>query len=167
MGGDVGLMHPTFNWLALIEKRLPLAERQRAEAHLAACPACRAEFAALADVAQTLTQLPAALTLPPRRAVWSAQWAKARRPPRAYPLRQIAMAFSLAIIVGLFAQRWPAQLTGQTPTLGLARPYSVAQTQETPRPPGSSTVHTSTTQPAATRAPRLSPEATPVPGPRS
>lgn len=161
------MSHPSFDWLALIEKRLPLTERHRAEAHLAACPACRAEFAVLADVAQTLTQLPAALTLPPRRAEWSALWAKVQRPHRAYPLRQIAVALSFVIVIGLFAQRWPIPLDEQTPTLGLARPYSVAHTQETPRPPGSLTLHTSTIQPAATHTPRLSPEATPVPGPRS
>lgn len=165
------MKHTDFDWLALIEKRLAPAARQRAEAHLAACPACRAEFAALADVAAELKRLPAALVVPARPAQWMAVWARVQRPAPTYPLRPLAACLSLLVVVVLFAHSWPAHPT--SPALGLAAPQHVAHMAETPRPPGSRLVSTAATQPlraeaaSATFTPRVAPIATPVPGPRS
>lgn len=168
------MRHSDFDWLALIEKRLAPAARRQAEAHLAACSACRAEFEALAEVADDMRRLSSALTVVPMRSArWAAVWARVERSTPAYPVRQLAACVSLLVVVVLFANPWLAQHTPPSPGAGLAVPQYVAETVETPHPPGRSLTNADATQPlrveaaSATFTPRVAPVATPVPGPRS
>lgn len=66
--------------LALMERRLPAAERARVAAHLDECPRCRAAAAALDDTLAELTALPGALPAMPRRTSshWPVVWARVR-----------------------------------------------------------------------------------------
>ena len=169
-------MSHTYDWLALIEKRLLPHEQQRAEAHLAVCKQCHAEVMELAGLASDLKAF-ARVTLPASQATWPRLWARVQRPAsRPYPTRQLAACLSLIIVCLIFSNAWVARLAGAKPlTKGVDQP----QTQisfETPQPPGSVVTvgedGTPATQPiesnsANAGAPRAVPIATPVPGPTS
>lgn len=172
-------MSHTYDWLALIEKRLRPHEQKQAEAHLAVCPQCRAEMLDLSRLASDLQML-ARVPLPKNNMAWPALWARVQRPAsrtRPYPTRQLAACLSVIIACLIFSNTWTARLTGGKPlTKGVDQPQTQIMA-ETPQPPGSVAVlrtdDTSATQPIEINfvntgaAPRAVPIATPVPGPTS
>lgn len=182
MGGARGTLMAkphAHDWLALIEKRLSPLEQKRAEAHLAACPPCRAKVLELSGLAADLQSL-ARTPLPVSNLAWPALWARVRpfaSRPRPYPARQLAACLSVVIVCLVFSNSWVARLTGGEPlTKGVDQPRTQAAI-ETPQPPGSVAAlpenSTPATQPIEAglanpnTAPQAVPIATPVPDPAS
>lgn len=172
-------MSHTYDWLALIEKRLRPHEQKQAEAHLAVCAPCRAQVIELTRLASDLKAM-ARVSLPVNQAAWPALWTRVQRPAvRPYPTRQLAACLSVIIACLIFSNAWVARLAGGQPlTKGVDQPRTHIIV-ETPQPPGSvaalrgEEAGTPATQPIepnsanANAAPRAVPIATPVPGPTS
>jgi anti-sigma factor RsiW len=100
-----------------LDDRLDPAQRAAAEAHLAACPACRAELAALRDMLAMLEalppeRLPADLTGPVL-----ARIAPAANP---WPQRLALAAFAAQVVIALALSAWlvPALLAGPLSIVG-------------------------------------------------
>jgi anti-sigma factor RsiW len=123
--------HPRDELLALIELRLDASSRARVEAHLAGCPACRAEAAELMQINDTLGALPAALrALPDGRAGgWSAVWARVQAGPIRRVVPQLNLYLSLAAVVFVLAAALPAGLGAQplAVTAGVIQTPAAAQ----------------------------------------
>ncbi len=121
--------HVDEHLLALVERRLPPAERARVEAHLAACARCRAAAGALFDNVEGLEALPGALRGLPVRAAqqWPGVWARVRaaRPDagtvrRAWPRLSVYLSLVTTFLVFLSVFPSGGQLAPASVTAGVA-----------------------------------------------
>jgi anti-sigma factor RsiW len=164
-------MHIHRDWLRLIEKRLSPAERSQAEAHLAACPECRAELAEMRELTSAMQAMPSALRVMPGRTrnLWSAIWAQVQRGPvaaRPAYLWQLAASMSLVavclITLSLFGPSFSGAWQG---TIELANTSQL--TLQTPLAPHAASNAVSTARAPQDMYPLLAPVQTPRPGPTS
>jgi anti-sigma factor RsiW len=137
MGRIAGMVNAHLGDLALgyIEGRLTPGEQQRVGAHLAACAGCRAEVTEMAETANALRAVPAALGILPwaRDRVWRAVWERAQPRPfnrPAYPVWQVMCSLTLVLLFFVLTSLWPrATAGGLAVTIdGVAVPRVMAHT---------------------------------------
>lgn len=102
-------IHVERDLLRYVERELPPEARRQVEAHLRACPECRAALADLLDLTDALKSAPAAFRPFLRRieAQWPAVWQRVRRrPARARSGWQLATSLAVAATFFMLAN-WP------------------------------------------------------------
>jgi anti-sigma factor RsiW len=100
----MGTEHVLAELLAYAEGRLAPAERARVEAHVAVCPACRAQADDLHYLVDALSAVPRALdvSLAPRRSqAWATVWSRVRAQPARAARAHGRLAWSMALAAGL------------------------------------------------------------------
>jgi len=107
--------HPRSDLLALAEGRLGSAARRQVEQHLVTCTSCRAEAAALTDMADRLAAMPAALRPLTSRPAgsWAQVWARVHSAPVRRVVPQLKLYVSLAAVLFVLAAALPAGLAAQ------------------------------------------------------
>ncbi len=123
-------MHLGKEKLAWLENRLDPAQARQAAAHLADCPACRADAAETRELVDVLSALPQALEgLPWRRErLWPAVRQGLLGPAPAARAWRWATVISLVLLVGLFSGIWAGGGEAAPPASGaqLVRPLGPA-----------------------------------------
>ena len=169
--------HADDQLLALLEQRLPPADRARVEAHLAECARCRLAARDLADLTQGLEALPGALRGLPRRAAqqWPAVWARvsgARPTRRLWPQVSVYLGVvtSFMAVIAVFPggnQGVPASVTaGMAAGPQNTQPATVAfHTDDVAQGTGLAGVAEAAPTQVGTEPVLAIPVPTPVPGP--
>jgi anti-sigma factor RsiW len=163
--------HPRSDLLRLVEGELDGPARARVEQHLADCPACRAQLAELAQAADSLGAMPAALRrlATPSAASWPAVWARVQRVPVRRMAPQLNLYLSLAIVAFGLAAALPRGLGVQPAraTAGANQPpvaSLVTPTAAHPAAPGAGQVSTALAAGRLATGAQAMPAPTPVPG---